>query len=268
MKTHPLFLLCFALLPFHAENSQAEEIAVDFEGLSNAPEFKLTNQIPGIVFDGPIEGVTVVTPATIDSSPGISLPAVTSGKSAVLSWGARIRFSVPVVKVAMSLSPSRINLPLSMKASYGTAYLSGYRQDGTLLVRSETPLILAVARQEDLTNYTPSTISISAVTPISYVTIDLDDPFNFGGTAFFFDDLVLTLGKPVQSVHPTMYIERAVDGKAGINWGFFNCELQWTTNLASGEWQTIEATNARGLFIDTRDSAARYFRVKRLLPAD
>jgi hypothetical protein len=176
---------------------------------------------------------------------------------------------MPVVKVEMSLSPSFINVPLVMKAAYGTAYLSGYRQDGTLLVRSETPLTQVVAQQEDFTNFTSSTISISAVTPISYVTIDLDDPFNFGGSAFFFDDLVLTLGKPVQPVHPTLVIEGPVNGKVGVSWGFFNCELQWTTNLTSGQWQTIEPAKAgQGLIIDTREAASKYFRVRRLLPGN
>jgi hypothetical protein len=261
LETRCLIAYCTVLLLVWKAPA-AETVVVDFEGLSSSPSFVLTDQIPGIVFDD----VTVLTPATISSSPGIELSAATSGKSAAFTFGTLIHFNRPVTRVQMSVSPSFITVPLAMVSYDSSAYLVAYRQDGTVLTRSQTQIIEAVARQEDVTNFTPGTISVSSATPISYVSIDLDDPFSPAGASFFFDDLMLTIGQQLPPTRPTIRAEPWGNGQVLLSWGFFNSELQWTTNIAAGQWETIATTNTQAYFIDATKAKSMFFRVNRLLP--
>jgi hypothetical protein len=241
----------------HGPARAAETMVVDFE----AGPAALT-QIPGISY----ENVQVVSPARIASSSGPDMSAATSGRWAALTLGARIHFSLPVIKVQMSVSPSFINVPRSMESAYFTAYLLAYKADGTLVAHSETPVISAVPLPEAVTNFTPSTISVSSATPISSITLDFDNPAAIDGSVFFFDDLVLTLGKPITLVRPVLQIQKTGDRTAHVYWGPYFCELQWTTNLAEGDWQTISNTPSFGAFVDTREAASMFFRVRRILP--
>jgi hypothetical protein len=252
-------MLLFALVRIVAA---AETELIDFDVLSGSPDFQLTDQIPGILFDS----IEVITPATIGNSPGIPLSAATSGSSAAFSFGAKIYFSNSVIRVQMTLSPSFITVPLSMETYWETAYLTAYKRDGTVLSQSQAQIIAAVAKNEDVTNFTPSVISVSSSTPIAYVSIDLDDPFSYSGTSFFFDDLILTLAQPAEATRPTIRAVPWLHGTVDLSWGFFNCDLQWTTNLASGQWRTAETTNTMGYTIDPSKAPTMYFRVKRLLP--
>lgn len=240
----------------------AQTTTIDFNDLSSSSDLLLTDQIPGLVF----VGVQVVTPATIGNSPGIPLSAAISGVSAAFSSGAKIYFSNSVIRVQVTVSPSFITVPLSMQALWQTAYLIAYKGDGTVLSRSQAEIIWAVSKDEDVTNFTPSTISVSSTTPIAYVTLDLDDPFNYDGTTFFFNDLTLTIAPPAAATRPTIQAAPGFNGSADLWWGFFNCDLQWTTNLAAGQWQTIGATNSNYYIVDPSRAPRMYFRVKRLLP--
>jgi hypothetical protein len=136
----------------------AEQITIDFEGLSNAPEFVLTNQISGVAF----ENVIVMTPATVRSSSGVDLSAATSGKSAASTFGAKIRFIRPVVKVSTTVSPSFVSVNARKESAYFTAYLKAYSQDGQIIASALAPVIGAVAEPEHIRNVAPSALSISS----------------------------------------------------------------------------------------------------------
>jgi hypothetical protein len=262
MNARQICLLAIVVAALVRTTVAAETRIVDFEGLSNVPDYQLKDQISGLFFDS----VEVVTPATIFNSPGLPMSAATSGKSAAFSSGAKIYFSNSVIKVEVTVSPSFITVPLVMQAVWETAYLTAYKADGTVLTRSQTQIIGAVSKDEDVTNFTPSIISVSSTTPIAYVTLDLDDPFNYSGNTFFFDDLILTIAAPAAATRPTIQVTPGMYGTVDLGWGFFNCELQWTTNLAAGQWQTIQATDFRFYTADPSMAPRMYFRVKRLLP--
>jgi hypothetical protein len=257
-----LFLATSLLLTETRLAAGAQTTAIDFDGLSSSMDLLLTNQVPGLYFDG----VQVVTPATIGNSPGIPMSAATSGSSAAFSSGAKIYFSNSVVKVEVTVSPSFITVPLVMQAAWETAYLIAYKADGTVLTRSQTQIIGAVGKDEDVTNFTPSVLSVSSTTPIAYITLDLDDPFNYSGNTFFFDALILTIAAPAVATRPTIQVAPGLYGTVDLGWGFSNCDLQWTTNLATGQWQSFEATNFRVYTAVPSTSPMMYFRVKRLLP--
>jgi len=262
MRVWPIRLVGIVLFAVVRIAAAAETKIIDFEGLSGLSDFQLTDQIPGLLFDS----VEVITPATIGNSPGILLSAATTGKSAAFTFGTKIYCSNSVIKVQMTVSPSFITVPLNMQANWETAYLTAYNSNGAVLSQSQSQLIAAVAKNEDVTNFTPSVISVSSSTPIAYVTIDLDDPFDHSGTSFFFDDLILTIAQAAEATRPTMRAVPWLHGSVDLSWGFFNCDLQWTTNLASGQWQTLETTTTMGYTVDPSIAPTMYFRVKRLLP--
>lgn len=266
MKRRLLSLISNLLLLAAPLAHAAQTETINFDGLSSQPMFPLTNQIPGVFFDG----VQVLTPATIGDSPGIPLSAATSGQSAAFSSGARIFFSNPVVKVQTTVSPSFITVGFAMEPGWLTLLLTAYKHDGTVLTRSQGQIIYAAARYEDLTNFTPTTLSLSSPTPMAYITLSWTDPFNYGGATFFFDDLMLTIGENVPAVHPTISIRPLGDGLLSLNWGYPNCILQWTTNLATGPWQSIDkTTNALGGVVsitDPPEARSKFYRVLRLLP--
>lgn len=234
-----------------------EQVGIDFEGLSNQSELKLTNQIPGIVF----EHVTVMSPAHTRSSTGSNILAATSGVCAASTFGARLRFHQPVVQVRMSVIRSFITVPVRQQTAYSMAYLVAYDQTGHRLNSSATPILTAVAEPEFVDYIRPAIIAISASVPIAWLTVDLDDPWSADGSRFLFDDLTLTVAPIKPWIQPSLKIER-FNQRVFVSWDFASAQLQQTTNLGFGAWLTVPT--ALGFYeVDQTKSEAMLFRVVR-----
>ena len=235
----------------------SEQITVDFEGLSNSGEFVLTNQVSGVIF----ENVVVMTPATVRCSVGGDLSAATSGSSAASSFGAKVRFKRPVVGVSMNVSSSFVTVPVNKVAGYFTAYLKAYDQGNKLITSATAPVISRVAEPEHIRNVAPAAISVSASIPISYVTIDFDEPWSSDGRRLLFDDLVMTVVEQVPPVRPTLQIERRSKERIVVSWNFPSSQLEQSTNLIS--WETIPTQIPGSYDFYMTSTSGVFFRVRR-----
>jgi hypothetical protein len=213
-------------------------------------------QAPGVAF----EGVEVIK-GEVWSSPGVILRTAPSGTNAAFSGGAKVRFSLPVIKVSMLVSLSFISVPLARTNVYLTARLRAYGTSGELLGTTTAPVFAAVAEPELLENFTPTLISIATSVPMAQITIDLDEEFRPDGSTFFFDDLTLTVQEQQPLVRPTMTIESR-GNRVFVWWSIPSAKLQQSPDLVSPTWQPV-AVDRGYVFLDPKTNAAMFFRVVR-----
>jgi len=242
--------LLWSLVP-PCSSLTAGSLVLDFE----TPATSL--QAPGITF----EGVEVIE-GRVGSSFGRMLSTSTNGTHAAFTVGAKIRFSIPVVKVSALLSLSSISVRLDRKTTYSTAWLRAYGVDKQLIGQATTPLINGVGEPERLDNFNPALISFSAGVPIEEITIDLDDPFIVGGATFFIDDLTLTVQEQLPLTRPVLAIERVPGGSVLLlKKSVWNAQLEQSPQIPAQTWQAIPTTSGY-LWIEPTNSAM-FFRATR-----
>jgi len=228
----------------------ADTLVLDFE----TPATGL--QAPGLTF----EGVEVIQ-GQVWSSPGKILPTAPGGTQAGFTGGARISFSVPVVKVRAMLSLSFITVPLARTSGYVTAWLNAYGEDKQLIGTATVPLIAAVSEPEMLDNFNPSLISFTAETPIAEITIDTGDPFDSSGDTFFIDDLTLTVQEQRPLAPPSLSIERNAAGRVLIFKSVPSAQLEQSPQLPAPTWHAVPTTSGY-LWLEPTNSAM-FFRAVR-----
>jgi hypothetical protein len=261
MKTlvHGLLVTSAMTLLALQVNARADQnITIDFEGLSDGPEFALKHELHGVTF----ENVVVMTPATVRTSTGHDLTAATSGRSAASTFGAKMRFSAPVVQIKMAVSPSFVSVNLHNERGYHTAHLKAYARDGSLLASAETSVTAAVTEPEHIRNVTPSIIGVSSPLPIAYATIDFDDPWQADGHRLLFDDLTLTVVEQVGLMSPTLQIRRSLGNPIMLLIWDYSGELQRSVDLKT--WEPVpRAPRGYSISFDTRSAERVFYRVIR-----
>jgi hypothetical protein len=235
----------------------SETVVLDFESPSSGLNF------PGVAFED-----VAVRSGEVGSSPGLIFRTAPAGTNAAFSAGAKISFSIPVIKATMLVSSSFISVPLIGVNIYLPVRLCAYGSTGELLTTATGPVLLAVAEPELLHNFTPTLISIAADVPIAQLTIDLGeagDPFDHNGTTFFFDDLTLTVQEQLPARAPTLHIERRAAGKVFVSWDISSAELQQSADLSASAWQRLAPWGSYVL-VDTTTNTAMFFRAVRPTP--
>ena len=242
------WLLCY--LASACSALAADTLLLDFETPATAL------QTPGVTF----EGVQVIQ-GQVSSSTGKILSTAPTGTQAAFTGGARIRFSIPVVKVSALLSLSSISVPLNRTSGSMTAWLCAYGADKQLIGKATTPIIAAVSEPEMLDNFNPSLISFAAAVPIAEITVDTGDPFDSSGNTFFIDDLTLTIQKQQPLTPPSLRIERNAAGRVLILKSVPSAQLEQSPELIAPTWRAVPTTSAY-LWLQPTNSAM-FFRAIR-----
>lgn len=247
------FALWYVLVGLSAALA-SETVVLDFERPATGLQF------PGVAF----QYVDVIK-GEVRSSPGVILRTAPSGSMAAFGGGAKITFTIPVIKVSMLVSRSFITVPLKRVNSFQTARLNAFDAQGQLLATATAPVIAAVAEQEFLENFSPTPISVAAAVPIAQVTIDLGEPFSSVGSMFFIDDVTLTIQEQQPLVRPTLSIERLSDRVISVRSSIPNAEFQQSPSLVAPVWQPVQ-TGHGYIHVDTwttRTNAVMFFRAVR-----
>jgi hypothetical protein len=227
---------------------------LDFESPSTGLKF------PGVAF----ESVEVLR-GEVGSSTGMKLRTAPSGTNSAFSSGAKLVFSIPVVRATMLVSPPFISVSPRRVDRYHTVRLSAYGDDGQLLTTASAPTPSGAAEPEFLANFSPTLISIGANVPIAQLTIDVGEagePFTTDGATFFFDDLTLTLQEQVPLVGPTLHIERRGAKGIWVSWDIPSTQLEQSPDLSAPIWQPVPVAG-HGVLLDATTNASMFFRAVR-----
>jgi hypothetical protein len=176
-----LVLLCFTFVR-PACGAPGKKTVIDFDDLFHEAAASLTDEIPGLSF----EGVHVFTPAVVRGST-LTLSAATSGESAASSFGALIGFAKPVTAVSARFSPSFLSV--NGVSSFRDMHIVGYDALGNEVAAASGPVMFSAETHEQATAFSPALVELVSQVPMSVVTFDLDAVFNGGGSRFLFDDL-------------------------------------------------------------------------------